>query len=145
MGFGSFLKSRSLFPEKRYLNVENECSKNYTHTNNLDFIPEHTYKIFSQADDLIIRSRNFFARLNNLKETSTKNYESVPSNATIRKEYVKCGSYSCYRCKHGPYYYAYWRDETGKLRKKYLGKHDPRDKDTLNLIDLTKLRTSFEP
>jgi hypothetical protein len=136
---------RPLLPEYRSLYANNPESKKYSNVNDLDFIPQHTYKIFSEGDNFIIRSRNFLARINDLKVTSTKNYESVPSKATIRKEYVKCGNHSCCRCKHGPYYYAYWRDETGKLRKKYLGKHDPRDKDTLNLIDLTKLRTSFEP
>jgi len=132
-------------PEYRYLNMENNASKKYNNISDLDFIPQHTYKIFSEGDNFIIHSRNFLARINNLKVTSSKNYESVPSKATIRKEYVKCGNHSCYRCKHGPYYYAYWRDENGKLRKKYLGKYDPRNKDTFNLIDLTKLKTSFQP
>jgi hypothetical protein len=45
---------------------------------------------------------------------------------TIRKEYVKCGNPYCYRCKHGPYYYAYWK-ENGKLKKKYIGLYNPRE------------------
>jgi hypothetical protein len=24
-------------------------------------------------------------------------------------------------CPHGRYYYAYWKDENGKLKKKYIG------------------------
>jgi hypothetical protein len=24
-------------------------------------------------------------------------------------------------CPHGPYFYAYWKDEHGKLKKKYIG------------------------
>jgi hypothetical protein len=46
--------------------------------------------------------------------------KSIPKNATIRKEYVKCGKVLCYHGKHGSYYYAYWKDpETKKLKKKY--------------------------
>ena len=30
--------------------------------------------------------------------------------------------------KHGPYYYAYWKDpETKRLKKKYIGRHFDRD------------------
>ena len=54
------------------------------------------------------------------KRTSMKNYKDVPSNATIKEERIKCGK-SCLMCPHGPYYYAYWKDESGKLKKKYIG------------------------
>ena len=53
--------------------------------------------------------------------TSANNCRDVPTNATIRKEYVRCGKLDC-PSKHGPYYYAYWKDK-GKLRKKYIGKY----------------------
>jgi hypothetical protein len=50
--------------------------------------------------------------------------KSIPENSTIRKEYVKCGKTPCYHEKHGPYYYAYWKDpETKKLKKKYIGQY----------------------
>jgi hypothetical protein len=30
----------------------------------------------------------------------------------------------CQYERHGPYYYAYWKDpETKKLKKKYIGRH----------------------
>ena len=52
---------------------------------------------------------------------------TLPSNHTIREEFIKCGKEFCLQCPHGPYYYAYWRDlTTKKLRKKYLGAMDPR-------------------
>jgi len=55
--------------------------------------------------------------------------KSIPKNATIRKEYIKCGRQMC-ELKHGPYYYAYWKDpESKKLKKKYIGDHMPRDKE----------------
>jgi hypothetical protein len=128
-------KFERLFPKKTYLNSESELSKKYSDTIDLDFIPESSYRVFSDASRTISHSRDFFGRLNKLKETSRKNYESVPKNATIRSEYIKCGNHSCRRCSHGPYYYAYWRDQ-GKRFKKYLGKYDPRDRESLKLIDL---------
>jgi hypothetical protein len=49
--------------------------------------------------------------------------KSIPKNATIREEFVKCKKPNCYHKEHGPYYYAYWKDpETKKLKKKYIGK-----------------------
>jgi hypothetical protein len=54
--------------------------------------------------------------------------KSIPENATIRKEYIKCGKQLCEQ-KHGPYYYAYWKDpESKKLKKKYIGRHMPKIK-----------------
>jgi hypothetical protein len=41
----------------------------------------------------------------------------------------------CYHGKHGPYYYAYWKDpETKKLKKKYIGTHMP-EKVMMNDVD----------
>jgi hypothetical protein len=58
--------------------------------------------------------------------------KSIPKNATIRKEYIKCGKEMC-KLKHGPYYYAYWKDhETKKLKKKYIGDHMPDKKESNN-------------
>jgi hypothetical protein len=39
----------------------------------------------------------------------------------LRKQMVKCGKASCTRCPHGPYWYAYWRED-GTRRSRYLGK-----------------------
>jgi hypothetical protein len=46
----------------------------------------------------------------------------VPDGAkiTYRREAVRCGKANCTRCPHGPYWYAYWR-ENGRLRSRYLG------------------------
>lgn len=46
---------------------------------------------------------------------------------TFEQEYVRCGKPGCRRCPHGPYWYAY-RREGGKVRKRYVGKDDPRVK-----------------
>jgi hypothetical protein len=43
---------------------------------------------------------------------------------TFRQERVRCGRASCTRCPHGPYWYAYWRED-GRLRSRYVGKELP--------------------
>jgi hypothetical protein len=40
---------------------------------------------------------------------------------TFRQELVRCGRRGCTRCPHGPYWYAYWRED-GRLRSRYIGK-----------------------
>src|SRR6266567_4599770 len=42
------------------------------------------------------------------------------AKVTYRLEPVRCGKDGCTRCPHGPYWYAYWR-ENGRLRSRYLG------------------------
>jgi hypothetical protein len=64
------------------------------------------------------------AKVESEQLTSTNNSTNLPSNATIREEYVRCGKLDC-PSKHGPYYYAYWKDDSGKLKKKYIGKYHP--------------------
>jgi hypothetical protein len=50
---------------------------------------------------------------------------SIPAHACYRQEYVRCGKATCTACSaragHGPYWYAYWR-QNGRLHKRYLGK-----------------------
>jgi hypothetical protein len=43
---------------------------------------------------------------------------------TYRLEAVKCGKPGCSRCPHGPYWYAYYRED-GKLRSRYIGRELP--------------------
>ena len=40
---------------------------------------------------------------------------------SYRQERVRCGREGCGRCPHGPYWYAYWR-ENGRQRSRYIGK-----------------------
>jgi len=47
--------------------------------------------------------------------------------AMFLQEKVACGKKTCGKCGgtrfvHGPYWYAYWRDAKGRMRKRYLGK-----------------------
>jgi hypothetical protein len=43
---------------------------------------------------------------------------------TFRYETVRCGKQNCTRCPHGPYWYAYWK-ENGRTRSRYIGRTLP--------------------
>lgn len=43
---------------------------------------------------------------------------------TYRRQNVRCGKRGCTRCPHGPYWYAYWRED-GRLRSRYIGRRLP--------------------
>lgn len=43
---------------------------------------------------------------------------------TFRYETVRCGKENCSRCPHGPYWYAYWK-ENGRTRSRYIGRTLP--------------------
>ena len=93
--------------------------------NDLEFVSKYNDRFFADAYAIVERTKHLSGRLNSQQALSSRNYKSIPSNATIRKEYTKCGNLHCYRCKHGPYYYGYWK-ENGKLKKKYIGRYDRR-------------------
>ena len=46
------------------------------------------------------------------------------AHITYRLEPVRCGKAGCRTCPHGPYWYAYWR-ENSRLRSRYIGKERP--------------------
>lgn len=51
---------------------------------------------------------------------------------TYRQQFVNCRKPACKPCasgkpSHGPYWYAEWKDKTGKNRTKYVGKKLPDD------------------
>ena len=80
--------------------------------------------------------RKFVRRMESAKTSSIQRSKDLPGNATIRKEYVKCGRESC-EMSHGPYYYAYWKERISssdnqsapvwKLKKKYIGSYLPQN------------------
>jgi hypothetical protein len=85
--------------------------------------PTPIWKLLKQCRKTAERGEKLLKKLDATKESSTNSLKSVPKNATITKEYIKCGKPLCHR-RHGPYYYAYWKDTTnGKLKKKYIGKY----------------------
>jgi hypothetical protein len=83
-------------------------------------IPIYYDQLLHKTDKFLDHTKKFLAKSNSEERTSRKNHYGVPCSATIREERIKCGK-SCLLCPHGPYYYAYWKDDTGKLKKKYIG------------------------
>lgn len=66
-----------------------------------------------------------------LVDTEGPRFDPLPevdAGAAPRKRYrqqsVNCGKAGCTRCPHGPYWYAYWRED-GRVRTKYVGKELP--------------------
>ncbi len=50
--------------------------------------------------------------------------EKQIGSITFRYETVRCGKENCTRCPHGPYWYAYWK-ENGRTRSRYIGRTLP--------------------
>lgn len=48
----------------------------------------------------------------------------LPPKLSYRQEWVRCGKDTCASCPHGPYWYAYWKQD-GRTRKRYIGRHLP--------------------
>jgi hypothetical protein len=73
---------------------------------------------------LMQRGEKLLNKIKSAELASINRTKSIPNNATIRREYVKCGKPYCQQRRHGPYYYAYWKDanDNRKLKKKYIGK-----------------------
>jgi hypothetical protein len=89
------------------------------------------YRALKHADRRLEKANKFLRKTQTAKARSIDNAKSLPQNATIREEYVKCGKPFCL-CEHGPYYYAYWRDSSSKkLNKKYIGSYLQQAKEKL--------------
>jgi hypothetical protein len=66
------------------------------------------------------------ARIRALESQRTDDWKKpsgreVVTSVTYRLEKVRCGKKGCKKCPHGPYWYAYWK-ENGKTKSKYIGK-----------------------
>ena len=92
----------------------------------IDKLIERSDKLVAKVKSEELRSE---AKIELEKIKSINNSRNLPGNVTIREEYVKCGKSDC-SSKHGPYYYAYWKDDCGKLKKKYIGKYATRTDST---------------
>lgn len=98
------------------------------------FGDDHTslQKVLANAQKTIEKSTKFINKIKSRELAGVNRAKSIPENATIRKEYIRCGKEICEQ-KHGPYYYAYWKDpESKKLKKKYIGDHMPKNKELSN-------------
>ena len=78
-------------------------------------------------DEYDLRRLMIFIRgllLNSQGPGFTDEEASPRSGVNYRLEHVHCGKRGCTRCPHGPYWYAYWRED-GRLRSRYIGKTLP--------------------
>ena len=80
-----------------------------------------------ELDRIMNSAQSDISKFKEIETRRSRIDSTLPSNHTIREEFVKCGKEFCLQCPHGPYYYAYWKDSTTKkIKKKYLGAIDPR-------------------
>jgi hypothetical protein len=63
-------------------------------------------KLLAEANKTAERATKFLNKIKSRQLACANRAKSIPENATIRKEYIKCGKEMC-ELKHGPYYYAY--------------------------------------
>jgi hypothetical protein len=66
-------------------------------------------KLLAKANKTTEKATKFINKIKSRQLACANRAKSIPENATIRKEYIKCGKEMC-ELKHGPYYYAYWKD-----------------------------------
>jgi hypothetical protein len=111
-------------------------SNPHIRNNNPQFFPRHNIsytslqKLLADANKTTERATKFINKIKSRQIAFGIRAKSIPENATIRKEYIKCGKEMC-ELRHGPYYYAYWKDpESKKLKKKYIGDPIPKNKES---------------
>lgn len=81
-----------------------------------------------ELDRIMNRAQSDISKFQEMETRRSRMDSTLPSNHTIREEFVKCGKEFCLQCPHGPYYYAYWKDSTTKkLKKKYIGRFNPKE------------------
>lgn len=87
-------------------------------------------ELIEKANRLIVRVRALDNKDRSKKLACQARSKLIPKNATIRKEFVKCKKPDCQYERHGPYYYAYWKEHgTKKIKKKYIGRYYFPDKE----------------
>jgi Family of unknown function (DUF6788) len=64
------------------------------------------------------------ARREGQPTTAPLRMEKQVGSITFRYETVRCGKENCSRCPHGPYWYAYWKQD-GRTRSRYIGRTLP--------------------
>ena len=74
-------------------------------------------KILANANKTTERATRFINKIKSRQLACANRAKTISENATIRKEYVNCGKEICQH-KHGPYYYAYWKDPERKNWRK---------------------------
>lgn len=73
-----------------------------------------------------------------LLHTAGSPHPQAPAGVTYRQASVRCGK-DCAACPHGPYWYAYWRED-GRARSQYIGRDLPSDVRQLLAADAEERR-----
>lgn len=73
-----------------------------------------------QLRQLLLLARGLLVHVDGHPEPSGE--PGLPPSVRYRQEHVRCGRDSCTTCPHGPYWYAYWRED-GRTRRRYVGRH----------------------
>jgi hypothetical protein len=81
-------------------------------------------KAIKRAKKTIEKGAKFLNKIGTQELTPINTLKGIPKNATIRPKYIDCGKSDC-KWNYGHYYYAYWKDEKGRLKKKYVSKYRP--------------------
>lgn len=63
-------------------------------------------KVLANANKAMEKSNKFINKIKSRQLACVKRAKSIPGNAMIRQEYIKCGKQTC-EIEDGPYYYAY--------------------------------------
>jgi hypothetical protein len=58
-------------------------------------------KVLAHAKKTAEKSEKFINEIESRRQSSINRAKSIPENATIRQEYIKCGTTPCYHEKHG--------------------------------------------
>jgi hypothetical protein len=91
------------------------------------------YKLLKQCTKTVDKAEKLLNKINSSQTLVISRLKSIPQNATIMSEYIKCGKDGCLHEIHGPYYYAYWKDpDSEQLKKKYIGNRMPENKEAKN-------------
>jgi hypothetical protein len=71
-------------------------------------------RVLARTNRKIQKSINFINKIKSRDLVCVIRAKTIPGNVTIIKEYIKCKKANCSHDRHGPYYYAYWKDPESK-------------------------------
>ena len=92
-------------------------------------LPRELVKAVRRLDEAQLRRLAILVR--GLLETSDgarMELDQLPGmpQVTYRRQEVRCGRPECGACPHGPYWYAFWKED-GRSRSQYIGRELPAD------------------
>jgi hypothetical protein len=70
--------------------------------NPIHFSPKYLDDFGNRYESVLNNHRNALDKIKQKSYANNINRKSIPTNATIREEYIKCGKECCKRCRHGP-------------------------------------------